>query len=285
MRVENLSVWSSMFIEQSPEEMVDTLIRCGFSATELSYEHAAKLLERGSVPEAGGAFRRLIDGKRFRIPQAHLDFVTCDPVAVDPAERRRNLDSLKEQIELFAILGVRAMVLHAGGRNTAEANWSREQVSGVALDGLRELGKCAEKFGVFLCLENMYGSRYDLLPQKSSGDLLALIERIGSPHYAVCLDTGHLALSKAEEPETFIRNCGSRLKALHIADNFGEKDDHRLPYIGNSVDWKKVAAALREIGYSSLLNYEIPGERGCPPEILEAKTRFALALGKTIFCG
>lgn len=91
----------------------------------------------------------------------------------------------------------------------------------------------------------------------------------------------HLALSKAEPHDVFIRNCGKTLKALHIADNFGVKDDHRLPYIGNSVDWVKTAAALRETGYDGLINFEIPGERGCPRPVLEDKTRFARKLGET----
>lgn len=280
---ERLSVWSSMFIEQSPEEMVETLIRCGFSATELSYEHAAVLLARGSAGKAGSCFRNFLDDKKFRIPQAHLDFVVCDPVAVDPTERRRILASLEEQIELFSILGVRAMVLHAGGRQAYDAGWTKERVMDVALESLRRLGTCAEKHGVHLCLENMRGPGLELLPQKSSGDLLTLIERIGSSHFGICLDTGHLALSRAEPHDVFIRNCGKMLMALHIADNFGEKDDHRLPYIGNSVNWVNTATALQEIGYTGLLNFEVPGERGCPQPILEEKTRFARRLGEAIF--
>ena len=48
MNTEMLSVWSSMFMELSPEEAVETFLRCGLAATELSYEHAAVLLKRGS---------------------------------------------------------------------------------------------------------------------------------------------------------------------------------------------------------------------------------------------
>ena len=46
MNTEMLSVWSSMFMELSPEEAVETFLRCGLAATELSYEHAAVLLKR-----------------------------------------------------------------------------------------------------------------------------------------------------------------------------------------------------------------------------------------------
>ncbi|WP_177994628.1 sugar phosphate isomerase/epimerase family protein [Victivallis lenta] len=285
MNTEMLSVWSSMFMELSPEEAVETFLRCGLAATELSYEHAAVLLKRGSAAGAGSEFRSYIDNRGFSIPQAHLDFVTCDPADPDPAARRHHIDSLKEQIELFAVLGVRAMVLHSGGRKARAAGWTAEQTQAVALESFRELGEQAAKFGVTICLENMYGENYELQPAYSSADLLRIIDRIGSPQFGICLDTGHLALSKAEPHDVFIRNCGKTLKALHIADNFGVKDDHRLPYIGNSVDWVKTAAALRETGYDGLINFEIPGERGCPRPVLEDKTRFARKLGETIFLG
>jgi sugar phosphate isomerase/epimerase len=228
MNTEMLSVWSSMFMELSPEEAVETFLRCGLAATELSYEHAAVLLKRGSAAGAGSEFRSYIDNRGFSIPQAHLDFVTCDPADPDPAARRHHIDSLKEQIELFAVLGVRAMVLHSGGRKAQAAGWTAEQTQAVALESFRELGEQAAKFGVTICLENMYGENYELQPAYSSADLLRIIDRIGSPQFGICLDTGHLALSKAEPHDVFIRNCGKTLKALHIADNFGVKDDHRL---------------------------------------------------------
>ena len=95
MNTEMLSVWSSMFMELSPEEAVETFLRCGLAATELSYEHAAVLLKRGSAAGAGSEFRSYIDNRGFSIPQAHLDFVTCDPADPDPAARRHHIDSLK----------------------------------------------------------------------------------------------------------------------------------------------------------------------------------------------
>ena len=53
----------------------------------------------------------------------------------------------------------------------------------------------------------------------------------------------------------------SRLKALHIDDNNGTADQHRLPYRG-TVDWQDVMSALAEVGYDRLFNMEIPGESG-----------------------
>ena len=41
----------------------------------------------------------------------------------------------------------------------------------------------------------------------------------------------------------------------HVHDNFGEKDDHTLPYYGN-VEWESVMKALADIDYAGDLNYE-----------------------------
>ena len=49
---------------------------------------------------------------------------------------------------------------------------------------------------------------------------------------------------------------GKRLRALHINDNRGEKDDHLLPYLGY-VEWEPVLRALKEIGYAGDFTYEI----------------------------
>jgi sugar phosphate isomerase/epimerase len=77
----------------------------------------------------------------------------------------------------------------------------------------------------------------------------------------------------------YIRGCGAKLIALHIADNLGERDDHMLPHSAGTVDWSDVVSALREVGYSGLFNFEVPGETRCSLEIRLAKLDYARRLG------
>lgn len=97
----------------------------------------------------------------------------------------------------------------------------------------------------------------------------------------ICLDTGHLNIAKGN-PEDFITDTGKLLKALHIADNLGENDDHMLPFGRGTVDWKSVMRALGKISYGGLFNFEVPGERKCPIEIRIAKLDYALALANSM---
>jgi sugar phosphate isomerase/epimerase len=78
----------------------------------------------------------------------------------------------------------------------------------------------------------------------------------------------------------FIRQAGERLKALHIADNLGTNDDHMLPYGKGTLGWSEIMVALREVGYSGLFNYEVPGENRCPMPVRLAKLDYSLTLAR-----
>lgn len=67
--------------------------------------------------------------------------------------------------------------------------------------------------------------------------------------------------------QEFILKAGNYLKAVHINGNDGTDDYHLAPYsIKNSLVWKEVLRSLRQIGYNSLFNLEVPGEiKGNPP--------------------
>jgi len=81
-----------------------------------------------------------------------------------------------------------------------------------------------------------------------------------------------------------IRACGSRLKALHLAENDKSGDQHNFPYArGGSVPWPEVASALADIAYDGLLNFEVPGENRCPLPVRRLKLAYLHPLASWIF--
>ena len=52
-----------------------------------------------------------------------------------------------------------------------------------------------------------------------------------------------------------IRKLGSLVEVLHIHDNNGIKDQHKIVGTG-IIDWKDTLSALEEIGYSGYYNLE-----------------------------
>lgn len=120
-----------------------------------------------------------------------------------------------------------------------------------------------------MCLENLGKTSVT----KNADDLLYLIDRIGSDRFGICLDTGHLNLADKDQ-RTFILKAGDKLKALHIADNHGELDDHLMPFNGGEIDFTEVVKALKEIHYQGIFNLEIPGERRVPLVLRDAKIQY-----------
>ena len=123
-------------------------------------------------------------------------------------------------------------------------------------DEFIELGvKC----GVRTAIENMppmldgrfplrYGMHYD--------DVIELVDSYNAPEWVgICWDTGHANLARLDQTRG-LHAVGSRLIALHLNDNCGDKnDEHLLPGIG-TVDWQAVIQALVDIDYQGDLTYE-----------------------------
>lgn len=267
------SIWSSYDVDLSPEDMVLAIERRGMHLSELSDEHAAMLLAREGDPmEIGRAFGAFAASHGVSFPQGHL-FLRArlcsgetDSVAI-----------LTRWLLLFAGIGIRNAVLHCDARSFPD-DAAEEEIIAANAGKLRLLTPTAEKHGICICLENLRGRVFH-----SAEGLLRVIEAVGSPALGICLDTGHLNLVHPGEQAAFIEKAGSRLHALHIADNQGETDQHMMPFGRGTVDFFSVMKALKKIGYRDLFNYEIPGERNLPPVLRGAKAKYLEAVTDTLF--
>ena len=186
-------------------------------------------------------------------------------------EATHPVEVLSNWLDLFLSIGIKSAVLHCDGHTNGDLPTDVKNENNLAV--LRKLTEHIKDTDLTICLENLvhYVTSID--------ELLWFVEKLDTPNIGICLDTGHLNLSANPDQTAFIRRAGKHLKALHIADNEGQLDQHILPYSGGTVDFPAVAAALREIGYDRLFNYEVPGERKYPDEIRAAK----LAYGKKIY--
>jgi len=87
--------------------------------------------------------------------------------------------------------------------------------------------------------------------------------------FGVCFDAAHANFSPIGME---LKGCESRIFHVHVSDNDGKKDLHKIPMDG-SIDWRKVMKTLREIGYDGCINFEPRGVE--PPEVLMKKCRTA----------
>jgi len=88
-------------------------------------------------------------------------------------------------------------------------------------------------------------------------DVVALIESLESPPVGVCLDLGHAQLH--EGAAEAIEQLAGYVHTIHLHDNLGRSDDHRLPFAG-ATEWPSVLMELEKTGYIGPLVLEIAGE-------------------------
>lgn len=74
----------------------------------------------------------------------------------------------------------------------------------------------------------------------------------------VCMDVGHTNTAvRYGNPSvgSVIRMLGKRIEILHLHDNDGISDQHKLPFSG-TIDWNDIFDALDEIGFNGVYNIE-----------------------------
>lgn len=256
-----LSVWSSYYVDLSPEDALRELKAHGYDYCELSDEHALKLLERGDAREVGRAFGEFARELGIELLQGHL-FLRAK-ICI-PEDR----EVLKRQFDLFDAIGVKNAVLHCDSFTRLENDPGLEFKFEENYAALKEMCDYIEGTDIVICLENLRPPRITTKAE----DLLYFVNRLNNKHIGICLDTGHLNLSENTDQLDFIEKAGKHIKALHIADNDGlGRDQHLMPYGTGVVDFVKVISAMKKLGYEGLYNLEIPGERHAPMEILGYK--------------
>ena len=263
-----LSMWTSYYADQTPEEAVRLLKENGYDFCEFSDEHGAMLLERGDAKEVGAAFRAYCDSIGMQVTQGHLYLRVCLCDETTPV-----VEIMHRWFDLFLAIGIKSAVLHCDAM--PRSSLSREEKKEKNLAVLKQLTEYLKGTDLVICLENMQNFC------ENAEELMWFVEKLDCPNIGICLDTGHLNIVPNTTPDhvAFILRAGKHLKALHIADNEGARDQHLLPFGVGKIDFSAIVSALKEIGYDGLFNYEVPGERRAPLEIRAAK----LAYAKTIF--
>lgn len=258
-----LGIDTDYFYDFEAECAVKMLAAEELNNLELSSEHAEELMAKGNPCKTGRAFRKMADDLGVKLPQGHM-LLSCNITAPGQDEIT---DHLKRWLELFLEIGIKAAVLHPGGRNLIQEGYDKKYVDERRACVLRPLADFVKGTELCICLENTPNTIPD------ARGLHELIDLVGSPHLGICLDTGHLNIKGGSQGD-FIRFAGPRLKALHIHDNEGKEDQHILPFSCGSINWQEVVGALREIGYRHLFNFEIPMESRAPVPLRIAKLKY-----------
>ena len=158
-------------------------------------------------------------------------------------ERQSGVELIANRIEMTARLGADVIVMHFTPQiyndDTYEQGWAQMRKS------LDELKPIADTCGVRIAMEN-------------GKDNFDLLERVFSEYPAeyvgLCYDCGHgnMATDGIDRFDTI----KDRLICLHLHDNDGEKDQHKLLFTG-TLDWEKLAGLIAASGYTKWVQMEV----------------------------
>lgn len=111
------------------------------------------------------------------------------------------------------------------------------QYNTLGLDRIKRIAEKAEMLGVNVALENL----------RNFANLAYVLEQVDSKRIGFCYDCGHHYSYYPDKDLLFM--YGSRLMALHLHDDGGKHDQHRLPFDG-TIDWSTAMKKISETGYT-----------------------------------
>ena len=230
----------------------------GFDAVELNYD-----LEDDLSPESGtkglAAIRKMADEIGIAISGlCSFLFWPYPMTSNDPAIRARSLELAEKMIEAAHELEVENLLVVPGAvhipwrddyepvRNDVCDQRAREAVGKL-------VGK-AEKFGVYLNIENIFINAYLHTPQEMN----AFVDGFRSDRVRVHFDTGNIMLYHF--PEHWIPLLGKRIQNVHLKEYTKKVHEFNLhtfrPLLDGTTNWPAVLEALEQVGYHGSLTFE-----------------------------
>jgi sugar phosphate isomerase/epimerase len=159
-------------------------------------------------------------------------------------ERLAGIELVVNRMDMTARLGGDAVVMHLPKEPDADAGkgtyWDRTRRT---LDALRP---AAGSFGVRIALENVAPSNH--------ASLSRVLELYPPDYIGICYDSGHGNMTG--EGIGWLEAHADRLVAVHLHDNDGVGDQHRLPGMG-TVDWPRLARIIAGSSYNKPLSMEV----------------------------
>ena len=200
--------------------------------------------------ECGVKIITLVTGRLYT--QGNLSLLNDDSSIAQAAE-----EGLYTYINLAANFGADLVIGWVKGPipQDGDREYYRKKIAGQ----IKRISEYAKEKGVRLLFEVI--NRYEVNLFVTAEESCAFFEEYNLDNCFVHLDTFHMNIDEADSCAA-IRRCGSRLGYFHVADN-----TRRYPGSGH-IDFTRILATLKEVGYSGYITVECIPE---PDRITAAK--------------
>ena len=213
----------------------------GFDAVEL-FAPGPKAVEEGTLrtmlADSGLELAAVGTGAGWVIHKLSL-------TDADPAVRKKAREFVRSMIDFGGPHGAPAIIGSMQGR--WQGTVTKEEALGHLGEALVELGDHARQYGVPLIYEPL--NRYETNLCNTQADGVALLARHSGLNVRLLADLFHMNIEERTLPQG-LRDGGARIGHVHFVDS------NRRPAGGGDLDFGRVAATLREIGYDGYASAE-----------------------------
>lgn len=159
-------------------------------------------------------------------------------------ERLAGLELVINRMHFAQRLGSDVIIMHmpTAPAEPAQAQefWARVRCT------LDALWPEARRYGVRIAIENGGPGHLE--------SIAPVFEMYPADYIGLCYDCGHGNL--AGNGLDWLERLGSRLLSLHLHDNDGQSDQHKLPFTG-SVDWERLTRLIGRSSYTKWVSLEL----------------------------
>ena len=273
---------------------------CGIEALDFNIDHVINPYEyvKGekypfcdkTTEEFVARFKSLKEASEkydIKFSQMHAPFPTW--FEGKPEESEYLLKVVEKCIAVCAYVGCPAIVVHPYNSGCKKTDVE------INLQMYRRLMPAAKKYGVKICLENLFTVYKGRLVEgicTHAEDACYLIDRLneeaGEDLFGFCFDVGHANVT-GKNIRGYINTLGKRLTVLHIHDNDSKGDKHMIPYTQATdlwgadlaTDWEGFIGGLRDINYEGNLSFEtFRAVRQLPKEVEKEALCLITAIGR-----
>lgn len=240
--------WSHNWDEIQYVPLMEKVARLGFDVCEVASAEFCKYSD-----ETLGELKRRADDLGLTFTYSIGLEKEYDLASDDPAVRDNGVRHVTEILKSMPKVGAAILngVSYAGWQAmpdhgiTLEEKRRKEE---LALDSMRRLMPVAEDCGVYYCCEVV--NRFEQYLLNTAREGAAFVKQLESPNAKVLLDTFHMNIEEDDLLQAILET-GALLGHFHV----GERN-RKPPGSTNSLPWKEMAGALRQIGYQGAVVME-----------------------------
>jgi sugar phosphate isomerase/epimerase len=246
----HFAICNEIFRDWKIDDVFAYCSKIGYHAVEITPFTLAN-----SVTEISPAERTRIrdSARKHGIQIAGLHWLLVKPEGLyinhpDSSIRSRTADYFRDLVRFCGDIGGTVMVAGSPKQRNVMDGVDREQATDWALDTFRDAVSLAEERGITICFEPLGPAETNFI--NTAAEAIAFVQRLSSPAFKIILDVKAMCSESKEIPQ-IIHESWPHFAHFHANDK-----NLKGPGFGE-VDFKPIAAALKQVGYNGLVSVEV----------------------------